>query len=148
MIVLELVSKMPAVLKTADIGKLEKELARVLRLRTKKVASVSFVTERQIQKLNRIFRKMDKPTDVLSFEPDTSSHVAGEEGRSYLGDIVVCATYAKREATRRGIALREELLRLMAHGVLHLSGYDHATAKEEEKMFALQERAVEAVLSV
>jgi probable rRNA maturation factor len=72
---------------------------------------------------------------------------AGEEGKSFLGDIAVCVPYAKREAARRGMTLREELLRLIAHGVLHLSGFDHATAKEEEKMFGLQERVVDAIIS-
>ncbi|MCE9586626.1 rRNA maturation RNase YbeY [Candidatus Uhrbacteria bacterium] len=148
MIVLELATKLPAILGPADIRKLERELPRVLRSRSKKVASLSFVTESAMRKLNRVYRQCDKPTDVLSFEPDPSSRKAGEEGKSYLGDIVVCVPYAKREAARRGMTLREELLRLIAHGALHLSGYDHATAKQEEKMFGLQERVVDAIISV
>lgn len=148
MIVLELATKLPAILGPADIRKLERELPRVLRSRSKKVAGLSFVSETAIRKLNRIYRQCDKPTDVLSFEPDPATRKAGEEGKSYLGDIVVCVPYAKREAARRGMTLREELLRLIAHGVLHLSGYDHATEKEEEKMFGLQERVVDAIISV
>ena len=148
MIVIELANRLPAMLKPADMRKLETELARVLRTRSKKVASLSFVTELAMQKLNKTFRHMNKPTDVLSFEPDPSTRQAGEEGKSFLGDIVVCIPYAKREAARRGMTLREELLRLIAHGVLHLSGFDHATAKAEEKMFGLQERVVDAIISV
>jgi len=148
MIVLELATNLPPILGSADIRKLERELPRVLRSRSKKVASLSFITEAAMRKLNRDYRQCDKPTDVLSFEPDPATRKAGEEGKSYLGDIVVCASYAKREAARRGMTLREELLRLIAHGVLHLSGYDHATAKEEEKMFGLQERVVDAIISV
>jgi probable rRNA maturation factor len=148
MIALELATRLPAILRPADMRKLERELARVLRSRAKKVASLSFVTESAIRKLNRVYRHIDKPTDVLSFEPDPSTRKAGEEGKSYLGDIVVCIPYAKREASRRGMTLREELLRLIAHGVLHLSGFDHATEKEEEKMFGLQERVVDAIISV
>ncbi|QQR61139.1 rRNA maturation RNase YbeY [Candidatus Uhrbacteria bacterium] len=149
MIVIELANRLPAMLKPADMRKLEKELARVLRTRSKKVASLSFVTELAMQKLNKTFRHMNKPTDVLSFSPapapTENRHLKTEH---YLGDIVVCVPYAKREAARRGMTLREELLRLIAHGVLHLSGFDHATAKEEEKMFGLQERVVDAIISV
>ena len=149
MIILELANRPPAVLGPADLRNLEKALARILKSRSKKVAGISFVTEQQIRKLNRIFRRMDKPTDVLSFEPSSDMQIKNsQEQKAYLGDIVVCASYAKQEASRRGMTLREELVRLIAHGVLHLSGYDHATAKEEEKMFTLQERAVDAVLSV
>jgi probable rRNA maturation factor len=148
MIVIEAMTKLPAMLKPADLGRLGKEMSRVLRSRANRRASLSFVTESKMQKLNYQYRKMDKPTDVLSFEPDRSIRLAGSEGREFLGDIVVCVPYAKREAARRGIILREELLRLIAHGVLHLSGYDHATAKEEERMFGLQENAVEAIMSV
>lgn len=148
MIELEIVTKMPAALKPSDIGRLEKELSRILPSKGKKLASLSFVTEGRIQELNKVFRKKNKPTDVLSFEPDPSLRLAGDEGKAFLGDIVIASAYAKREAARRGMTHREELLRLIAHGVLHLSGYDHATEKEENRMFALQERVVDAIISV
>ncbi len=63
-----------------------------------------------------------------------------------LGDLAVCASYARREARRRGILPREELLRLLAHGVLHLTGWDHETEKDEATMFKKQERAVSRAL--
>jgi probable rRNA maturation factor len=148
MIALELATRLPAILKTNDIRRLERELSRLLRARSQKSIGLSFVSEAQMRKLNKTFRHIDKPTDVLSFEPDPSTRIAGKEGKDYFGDIVVCIPYAKREASRRGMTLREELLRLIAHGVLHLSGFDHATAREEEKMFGLQERVVDAIMSV
>jgi probable rRNA maturation factor len=80
---------------------------------------------------------MNRPTDVLSF----SSEDAG-----YLGDLAICVPYASREAKRRAIPVTEELVRLLVHGTLHLSGYDHATAKQEEVMFRLQERIVESII--
>lgn len=113
------------------------------------VIGVRFVSLAEMQRLNRIHRKKDRPTDVLSF--------AAEEGKPFphperdaereLGDLVVCAPYAVREARRRLIAPREELVRLIVHGVMHLAGWDHATQKEEDRMFALQERIVERVMS-
>ena len=65
-----------------------------------------------------------------------------------LGDIVICPSYATREAKRRAISAREELLRLMIHGVLHLKGYDHATEDEEMVMFRLQEELLERIMNV
>lgn len=148
MIKLELVTKIPTALHMSDITQLEKELSKILRGKSIKTASLAFVTEAKIQELNKKFRKKDKPTDVLSFEPDKFAQVAGTEGAEFLGDIVIASSYAKREAMRRGLTHREELLRLIVHGVLHLSGYDHATEKEEEQMFGLQERVVDTMVSV
>lgn len=148
MIKIELVTKIPTALYMSDITQLEKELSKILRGKSIKTASLAFVTEAKIQELNKTFRKKDKPTDVLSFEPDKFAQAAGAEGAEFLGDIVIASSYAKREAMRRGLTHREELLRLIVHGVLHLSGYDHATEKEEEQMFGLQERVVDTMVSV
>jgi len=148
MIKLELASKLPSALQASDITKLEKELAKILRGKITRLATLTFVTEAKIQALNKQFRKKDKPTDVLSFEPDQFTRKAGKEGAEFLGDIVIAPTYAKREALRRGLSHREELLRLVVHGVLHLSGYDHATEEEETQMFGLQERVVDLLVSI
>jgi len=109
--------------------------------------AVHFVTENAIAKLNSQYRHIRRPTDVLSFSareegmPDMPSRNDGE-----WGDILVCTPYARREATRRGIPLAEEVLRLVSHGTLHLLGYDHATERDEMRMFALQEAAVERIM--
>lgn len=148
MIVIESVTRLPAILKPSDLHLLGRELSRVLKSRSNREATLAFVTEKKMQTLNRQYRHIDKPTDVLSFEPERSTVKAGKEGKAFLGDIIVCVPYAKREATRRAMSLREELLRLIAHGVLHLSGFDHATDKQEEKMFGLQERVVDAIMTL
>ncbi len=148
MIVIESVTRLPAILKPSDLLLLGRELSRVLKSRSNREVTLAFVTEKKMQTLNRQYRHIDKPTDVLSFEPERSTVKAGKEGKAFLGDIIVCVPYAKREATRRAMSLREELLRLIAHGVLHLSGFDHATDKQEEKMFGLQERVVDAIMTL
>ncbi len=84
-----------------------------------------------IRELNRVYRKRDKPTDVLAF-----AQREGEGGGLHpglLGDIVISVETAARQA-RRG--LERELLFLAAHGLCHLLGYDHSTDDEEAEMNA------------
>lgn len=142
MIVFDTVTRLPASITDSDLRRVGRSLGRALRLRSARHVGLAFVDEKEIQRLNKTFRRKNKPTDVLSFEPEQG----GEKG--YLGDIAICPAYAKREAARRSLAWREELIRLMVHGVLHLSGYDHATEEEEVKMFALQERLVSGMMSI
>ena len=79
--------------------------------------------------LNRRWRRRDRPTDVLSFP---SSDPA------FLGDLVIDLPYAARQARRRGHPAAREVQILLAHGLLHLLGYDHET--DDGTMFRLQRR--------
>ena len=130
-------AKLPHALTQPLLGRVGRELGRRLRLRTKRSIGVRWVSESEMRQLNRTYRQINRPTDVLSFSSD-------EVG--YLGDLAICVPYASREAKRRAIPLTEELVRLLVHGTLHLSGYDHATAKQEEAMFALQEGIIDHVV--
>jgi len=87
------------------------------------------------RQLNNKYRKKDYPTDVLSF-PFNEELPEGY----YLGDIFICYPVAKEQAQEQHITIEEELLTLMIHGILHLSGYDHETDKG--KMTELQEQLV------
>ncbi len=101
-----------------------------------------------IQELNRTYRGVDAPTDVLSFsaqeasegEPDLAlpPELAAEFDRR-LGDIVIAYPYAQRQAQHFGNSVASELRLLAIHGTLHLLGYDHADPDEEEAMWAVQE---------
>ena len=81
--------------------------------------------------LNRRFRRIDRPTDVLSFP-------SGAPG--FLGDLVIDVPYAARQARRRGHSEEREIRILLAHGLLHLLGYDHE--RDDGAMFRLQRRLV------
>ena len=84
--------------------------------------------------LNRVWRRKDRPTDVLSFP-------SGEAGPgAFLGDVAIDLPYAGRQARRLGHPLRREVQVLLAHGILHLLGHDHETDAGE--MFALQRTVV------
>ena len=80
--------------------------------------SVLFCGDGAIRTLNRRYRKVDSPTDVLAFPA---------QSRGLLGDIVISVPYASRQARRRGEPPAREIDRLLLHGLLHLSGYDHET---------------------
>lgn len=101
--------------------------------------AVRFVTPLAMRKLNRTYRHKDRETDVLSFEPATLPAGLVQTDR---GDIIVDARFVAAEAKRRSIAPREEALRVVIHGVLHLLGYDHATERDELDMFTRQEQAL------
>ncbi|HPF95027.1 MAG: rRNA maturation RNase YbeY [Candidatus Magasanikbacteria bacterium] len=139
------VTALPKVLSERDITRAAELLSKKLKIRKATLVSLSFVTPKRIQTLNKQYRKINKPTDVLSFNADPAMQSPVE---FELGDIVICPSYATREAKRRAISAREELLRLMIHGVLHLKGYDHATEDEEMVMFRLQEELLERIMNV
>lgn len=93
--------------------------------------SVHFCGDHLCRRYNREFFDRDRPTDVIAWP-------SGETG--YLGDILVNLAQARRQARRYRIPLREEMHRLVVHGLLHLAGYDHTADRGE--MEALQERLV------
>lgn len=119
------------------------ELQRALRYRRPRTVGVRGLSLREMRQYNNRYRGKDRPTDVLSFEATAEMR---RDDPDYLGDLLICQEYAAIEAKRRGIPLEEELVRLVIHGVLHLVGYDHATAREEAVMFALQESCLDQVL--
>lgn len=107
--------------------------------------SVHFVGEDRMRTLNRIHRGLDRPTDVLSF----SFGEEGHDGRRQrdLGDLFLCVPYLRRQARAFGVAYEEEVLRMLAHGVLHLAGFDHEKPHEARRMFGLQEKFLSRLLS-
>lgn len=91
-----------------------------------------------VRDLNARFRGQDRPTNVLSF-PAPADTPHGDAGRP-LGDIVLALETCAREAAEQRKSLSEHLQHLVAHGVLHLVGYDHLTDGEAEAMEALERR--------
>ncbi len=89
-----------------------------------KTFSVAFVSDRRMKQLNELFRGKGATTDVLSFphEPDEF-----DPDKNNLGDIVISAEQAQRQAAENGLDLDTEIKQLILHGLLHLCGYDHET---------------------
>jgi probable rRNA maturation factor len=102
----------------------------------KRHLSIAFVTNAAIRKINRKFLKHDFATDVLSFPL----------GTDLVGELVISADYAAAEARSRKISVEEELLRYVAHGILHLLGYDDHHPTTRAAMWKRQERELARIL--
>ena len=102
----------------------------------KRNLSIAFVTNAAMRKINRKFLKHDFATDVISFPL----------GTDLVGELVISAEYAAVEARTRRIPVEEELLRYVAHGILHLLGYDDDRPRDRAAMWKRQERELARVL--
>ena len=91
-------------------------LASIAPGRARGAMTIAIVPDGRVQQLNRRYRRRDVPTDVLSFPSDE---------RGYLGDVVIAAGVARRQARQAGHSVQHELRVLALHGLLHLLGYDH-----------------------
>ncbi|HMO25517.1 MAG TPA: rRNA maturation RNase YbeY [Tepidisphaeraceae bacterium] len=97
--------------------------------------SIALVGNARMSALHAQFLGISGPTDVLTFPLETDPR-----GRVTSGEIVVCVPYAQRQARRRGIIAKDELLLYCIHGLLHLSGYDDTTRSGYHRMHAAEDR--------
>ncbi len=100
--------------------------------------SILLTGDDQIKLLNRVYRKKNRPTDVLAFAQSERS--MGNSMPGLLGDVVVSIPTALRQAGARGADLNSEVTMLLAHGLLHLLGWDHDTASKDRSMRRETER--------
>lgn len=107
--------------------------------------SVLFTNDRMIHQLNRSYREKDKPTDVLSFPQEEDWQTALHSPS--LGDIVISVETALRQSKKFGVTYRNEILRLLTHGLLHLAGYDHerVSAKKAQQMRRTERRILKSL---
>lgn len=96
--------------------------------------SLLLCDDETIHALNRDYRHKDKPTDVLAFALREGPHA--EHAGDALGDVVISIDTARRQADEHGRALITEVHFLLAHGLLHLLGFDHRNRTEERRMSA------------
>ena len=109
--------------------------------------SVTFVRSRTIHVINREYRNIDRPTDIISFAANDFSY-PGEtpEEHADLGDLFLNIDYAARQAKEYGHSLKREVGFLFCHGLLHCLGYDHMKPEDEKVMFALQDEILDPIL--
>lgn len=108
------------------------------------IVSVSLVDNEFIHQMNRDYRHIDRPTDVISFAfLDGEAHplelLKDNTNPVCLGDIYISVEKALQQAEEYGHPLKRELQFLFVHGLLHLLGFDHMTEEDEKEMFALQD---------
>jgi probable rRNA maturation factor len=105
--------------------------ARALRVLPTKAseATIVFVSDRRMRKLNRLWRGKSGTTDVLSFSPGSDEFANPADAN--LGDIVISVEQAARQAKDNDLSFDEEIAQLILHGLIHLCGYDHSTDRGE-----------------
>jgi len=107
--------------------------------------SVAFVSGVEMKKLNRLYRGLDKTTDVLAFAllNNAKGNLTGQAGEGdLLGELVLDYAQIKRQAKSYGHSAREELVFVLVHGLLHLVGYDDKTEAGRLKMMKLGEEFI------
>jgi len=105
--------------------------------------SILLCDDETIRRLNRRYRKRNKPTDVLAFAMSEGPGPSLHPG--LLGDVVISVPTATRQAGEHDRPIIQEVTFLLAHGLLHLIGYDHTTRQEEREMIARTEEMLAAV---
>ena len=107
--------------------------------------SVLITNDAEIQKLNKQFREKDYPTDILSWTYDVrEGEIAGPElnesqEENIAGELAVSAERVSKQASKNGWDFETELIRLLAHGCVHLAGWDHEeSGKQEREMLELE----------
>jgi len=105
--------------------------------KTKKDISIAFIGDRKMKELNNSYRKINKTTDVLSFEGDDD----------LFGEIIISLSKIKKQAKSGKKSFKEELIFILVHGLFHLLGYDDETEKNRLKMIKLGKTFIEKELN-
>jgi len=106
-----------------------------LAARRKQRLSLAFVGVKTMHGLNRVYRKKDRLTDVLSF-----GQAAGFLGDDTIGEIIVCPAVARAQAREFAHSFDDEIIKLVLHGYLHLLGFDHEGSKAAGRMERLENK--------
>lgn len=124
-------------------------VARLHKLPVQTEVDITIVDDAEIHTLNRDYRNVDRSTDVLSFALDEESEdepkLVGGPEEHLLGDIVISAETAARQAEEFGHGLEREIVYLAVHGLLHLLGYDHINDADKAVMRAKEEEALREI---
>ena len=120
------------------IKKIAKKINKVEKIKGKHTISFILVDSDKIWEINKEYRKIDSPTDVISFAAidDSIDGSIPEE----MGDIFICKERVLSQAEEYGHSVLREFAFLCTHGIYHLLGYDHQNAEEEKVMFEKQEK--------
>ena len=115
--------------------------------------SISAVDKEEIHQINKEYRNVDRPTDVLSFpifsREEINDFSSLDENKKVkeleLGDIIMCIDVLQEHAEEYGTGILREMLYMITHGVCHLLGYDHMIEEEKTEMRALEEKILEKI---
>lgn len=115
------------------------------RFHPKGVISIAFISEREMRRLNMLYRGKDRPTDVLSFRLDEVNSGSSVAPDQIVAEIVLNRTYLAAHAKERGRTLQQEFQHMLIHGIVHTLGYDHERPREARAMEAVERSLIRAV---
>lgn len=121
---------------TTNIEKVIELTAKKLKVKSS-IVSIVLTDNKKIQEINKIYRKIDAPTDVISFAFLDNENIKTDI--TNLGEIYISLEKAQAQASEYNHSFNREICFLTCHGLLHLLGYDHMNKIDEEKMFSLQD---------
>jgi probable rRNA maturation factor len=114
----------------AEVARLSRATLRRAH-RSAATVTITFIRDAAMQRLNRAYRGIDAPTDVLSFAYHESEHTDPGADPEHLGDVIISVETAARYAKKLKLTFEDEIRTLVIHGTLHLAGYDHETDNGE-----------------
>jgi len=128
------------------IRKIIKQSLKKLKVKKGGEISLVFTDEKTIRRLNKKYRKKNKPTNILSFVFADKKNFVSPSSQGLKGEIIICPAQAKREAKKEGISLRSKITLLIVHGLLHLFGFDHKNKNQREKMEAKEKELINSAI--
>ena len=121
------------------VKKIVKTICKVEKVKGKHVVSIIIVDNQKIHEINKQYRNIDRPTDVISFAAIDGEETLPEE----MGDIFISYEKIMEQAKEYEHSILRELAFLVTHGMYHLLGYDHMNQEDEKIMFAKQEKILD-----
>jgi probable rRNA maturation factor len=137
-----------ALLDRAWVRKIVRQVLKAEDMTSPYEVSLVFTGAEKVKQLNRDYRGVDQPTDVLAFymrplKESDSSFALPPDGVTHLGEVIISYPQALVQAKEQGHSLQRELALLVIHGTLHLLGYDHEESREAKKMRAREKELLE-----
>lgn len=142
MIAIQLNKKFENNLSISLLEEITQKIFSYLEIEPQSDLSILIDTDAVLKKLNKQYRGINQPTDVLSFESD---EINPETGFSTLGDIAISFPIAQKQALEANHPVENEVILLLIHAILHLSGYDHSTKEEKEEMWSKQQAVLDHI---
>lgn len=121
---------------------------RLLKVNDDVSISIILVKSKKIHEINRDYRQIDRPTDVISFAicDSEDDYEVMDDSSKELGDVFINVDAVRSQAIEYGHSEKREFCFLFIHGLLHCLGYDHMNKKDEKKMFDLQRKILDPVV--
>jgi len=140
MITLQINKKFSDLISSTYLEEIAANIFTFLEIEPQSDLSILIENDATLKKLNNLYRGVNQPTDVLSFDSD---EINPETGFSSLGDIAISFPTAEKQANEANHPITNEVVLLLVHAILHLTGYDHNTKEEKQEMWTEQQSVLD-----